>query len=304
MRVVDTVLRTPHDSELRALAGQLAAWQVDDGVVHLHPGDLGWYSMRGASETAGALRTWSRNGELVAVGLLDGPDGLLRLALDPALRRDEQSARHIAADIADPARGVLPAGEAVVEARGAESLHDVLLAAGWEHDEPWIPLRRDLAEPVLNTLVTRGHLRVDTVNSDRADAWMEVHWSAFKGTRFGAEDRRKVVELWSTMMSGPFAERGRSVSIIDPAGRMVAVVGVWSAGRGRPGLIEPMGVHRDCRGQGYGVVACEAAASILREMGSSSAIVCAESSNIAAVATYSAAGFTAHPAVPDLVRPS
>lgn len=301
---MDTVLRTPRESELRSLVERLAAWQEDDGVVHLHPGDLGWYSMRGAAATARALRTWSSDGELVAVGLLDGPDGLLRLALNPELRRDKHLALQLGASIADPERGVLPAGEAVVEARGAEALHDVLLGAGWEHDEPWTPLRRDLTEPVPATLVTRGGLSVTDGGTDRAGAWMEVHWSAFKGSQFGEEERREVVDWWSTMMSGPFADRGRSVSILHPAGHTVAVVGVWSAGRGRPGLIEPMGVHRDHRRQGYGAAVCEAAASVLREMGSSSAIVCAESSNVAAIATYRAAGFTAQAAVTDLVRPS
>lgn len=273
-------------------------------MVQLHPGDLGWYSMRGAEATAGALHTWSRHGELVAIGLLDGPDGLLRLALNPALRRDQRLAMNLGYSITDPTHCVLPAGGAIVEARGAGALRDVLLGAGWEPDEPWIPMRRDLAEAVPDTLVTKAGLSVEVVGVDRAGEWMRVHWSAFKGTRFGEKERREVVDWWSTMMSGPFAERGRSVAIVDPAGHTVAVVGVWSAGRGRPGLIEPMGVHREHRGHGYGAAVCQAAATVLSEMGSSSAIVCAESSNVAAVATYRAGGFTTHAAVTDLVRPS
>lgn len=300
---MDIVLRTPHHSELGDLAETLAAWQVDDGQVQLHPGDLGWYSMRGAEATARALRTWSRGGRLVAVGLLDGPD-LLRLALDPALRRDEQIARCLGADLVDHERGVLAAGNGVVEARGAAALHHCLLEAGWEPDEPWTPLRRDLSEPVPDTLVTRTGAVVEEVDADRAGAWMEVHWSAFRGTPFGEEDRRTVVAWWSTMMSGPFAARGRTLALTDPAGRRVAVVGVWSAGPGRPGLIEPMGVHREHRGRGYGAAVCEAAASVLHSMSASSAVVCAESSNVGAVATYTAAGFTAGPEVADLVRSS
>jgi hypothetical protein len=45
-----------------------------------------------------------------------------------------------------------------------------------------------------------------------------------------------------------------------------------------------------------------AAAAVLREMGSSSAIVCAESSNTGAVATYLAAGFSADVEVTDWRR--
>jgi ribosomal protein S18 acetylase RimI-like enzyme len=299
---VSIVLRTPGTDELASLAATVSAWQRDGGPIQLHPGDLGWYSMRGPEATARALRAWSRDGELLALGLLDGPDGLLRLAVDPDVRNDEPIARQLCSDITDPARGVLPDGEASVEARGAAALERTMLSKGWEFGEPWTPLHHDLSDPVPDTLVTKAGLRVEVIGSDRADTWMEVHWSAFKGTPFGEADRHGVVDGWSTMMDGPFAERGRSLAVLDPSGRAVAIAGVWSAGRGRPGLIEPMGVHRDHRGKGYGAAVCQAAASALRQMGSSSAIVCAETSNVGAVATYTAAGFTAHPPVSDLLR--
>lgn len=77
---------------------------------------------------------------------------------------------------------------------------------------------------------------------------------------------------------------------------------MWTAGAGRPGLIEPMGVHQEHRGHGYGTVVTTAAAAALREMGCSSAIVCAEASNMGAVSTYVAAGFAAHPDVCDYAR--
>ena len=301
---MDIVLRTPASDERKSLAATVGAWQRDGGPSQLHPGDLGWFSMRGPEATAGALRAWSLNGELLALGLLDGQDGLLRLAVDPELRSDERLARQILSDIADQARGVLPEGAAIVEARGATALQRMMLSEGWAFDEPWTPLHHDLYDPVPDTLVTRAGLRVEDIGPDRAHSWMEVHWSAFKGTPFGEAERRDVVDWWSTMMDGPFADRGRSLAAFDPDGRAVAIVGVWSAGRGRPGLVEPMGVHRDHRGRGYGAAVCEAAASELRQMGSSSAIVCAETTNVGAVSTYAAAGFTAHPSVSDLLRQS
>jgi GNAT superfamily N-acetyltransferase len=202
----------------------------------------------------------------------------------------------------DPERGGLPAGEAVVEARGASALQRVMLADGWQLDELWTPLHCDLHEPVPDTLATRTGLRVEAIGPDRADDWMEVHWSAFRGTAFGEAERAEVVDWWATMMDGPFAERGRSLAGLAPDGRMVAIAGVWSAGRGRPGLIEPMGTHHDHRGKGYGAAICQAAASALRQVGASSAVVCAESSNVGAVATYASAGFVPHPPVADLLR--
>jgi ribosomal protein S18 acetylase RimI-like enzyme len=82
----------------------------------------------------------------------------------------------------------------------------------------------------------------------------------------------------------------------------VAAVTVWSAGRGKPGLLEPMGVHRDHRGHGYGKAITVAAAAALQDLGSSSAIVCTPSVNIGGVATYKAAGFQQLPEVRDRYR--
>ncbi|GAA3795472.1 hypothetical protein GCM10022206_39050 [Streptomyces chiangmaiensis] len=56
--------------------------------MQLHPGDLGWFWRFGAEATAAAVRTWSRDGQILAVGLLDGPE-LLRLTIAPDAHRDE-----------------------------------------------------------------------------------------------------------------------------------------------------------------------------------------------------------------------
>jgi ribosomal protein S18 acetylase RimI-like enzyme len=78
---------------------------------------------------------------------------------------------------------------------------------------------------------------------------------------------------------------------------------VWSAGPGRPGLIEPLGAHRDHRGRGYGRGITMAAAAALQEMGSSSVTVCTPASNVGGVAAYVSAGFEKLPDVPDFRRP-
>jgi ribosomal protein S18 acetylase RimI-like enzyme len=63
-----------------------------------------------------------------------------------------------------------------------------------------------------------------------------------------------------------------------------------------------MGVHREHRGRGFGKAVALAAAAALRELGSSSAIVCTPSSNVGAVATYRSAGFEARPETRDRYR--
>ena len=101
----------------------------------------------------------------------------------------------------------------------------------------------------------------------------------------------------------PYAD-ARCLLGYDDGGVPVAAATVWSAGPGRPGLLEPVGVHPDHRGHRYGTAISVAAAAALRELGSSSATVCTPSSNVGAVATYRSAGFDELPVVRDLRRPS
>src|SRR6185312_7296001 len=108
-------LTTPRAGGLDAVMRSLREWQHDAAPMQLHPGDLGWFWRFGAEATAAAVRSWSRRGRMLAVGLLDGPE-LLRLTMAPEVRRDEALARELVADVADPERGVLPAGRASVEA--------------------------------------------------------------------------------------------------------------------------------------------------------------------------------------------
>lgn len=292
---MDVNVRTPNVNELHQIFRVLNHWQCDGGPLHLHPGDLGWYSLRGPAATAASIRVWSSGGTALAIALVDDPQ-LLRFAMDPSLRQDESLAVRIVADVGEPATGVLDAGSATIEARGALALSEQLAKEGWLPDEPWIPLQRNLAAPV-----DIAGLRVEAIEPDRTDEWVSVHWSAFRGTPIPDGRIRNFVNGWRAAAEGPFLDSARILALYSDS-HAVAVAAVWSAGTGRPGLIEPMGVHREHRGRGYGTLMTRAAAASLREMGSSSATVCAESSNTGAVSTYLSAGFSAQPAVTDWRR--
>lgn len=82
----------------------------------------------------------------------------------------------------------------------------------------------------------------------------------------------------------------------------MATVTVWSAGPGKPGLIEPLGVHADHRRRGYGAAICVAAAAELQKLGSSSVLVCTPTSLQSAVTTYQTAGFAKGPERLDCTR--
>jgi ribosomal protein S18 acetylase RimI-like enzyme len=220
---------------------------------------------------------------------LDGPT-VLRLALAPAARADECLARRLVDDMTDPVRGVLKAGRASVEAPAGALVREVLLDAGWHLDEPWTPLRRDLASPVEDPGV-----RIEVIGREGAPIRAAVQRAAFETSTF-SDDR------WHAMSSGPAYAFARCLVAHDAGGDAVAAVTVWSAGPGKPGLLEPLGVHRDHRRLGFGTAISLAAAAVLRQLGSSSAIVCTSSSNVGAVATYRSAGFRPLPATPDIAR--
>ncbi len=284
-------LEKPGPDGLTEAVEALREWQSEGVAWQLHPGDLGWYWRKGTAATAEAVRIWRRDGRILAVGFLDGAD-LLRLTTAPDVRRDEELARRVAEDVAAPERGVLPAGQVSVEAPMDALLQDVLPGHGWHADEeePWTPLSLDLTEPV-----KAPDLRIETVGPDLAAAWADVIGAAFGGSTFTAE-------TWRTMAAAaPYAD-ARCLLGFDDRGDAVAAVAVWSAGPGKPGLLEPMGVHRDRRGHGYGRAITVAAAAALQELGSSSAAVNTPSSNVGAVTTYKSGGFRPWPETRDLTR--
>lgn len=287
--VVAIVISTPEVNGLGEALDALGEWQVEGAPMQLHPGDLGWYQRFGAEATAAAVRTWRRDGRVLAVGLLDGP-GLLRITTAPDVRRDADLADRLVEDLTDPGRGVLPDGRVSVEAPVGALLQDLLAEVGWVADEPWTPLRRDLSAPVEDP-----GLRIEVAGPEQATLWAAVIRASFDRSTFTAE-------RWHAMAQGSPYRDARCLLARDTRGNAVAAVLVWSAGRGRPGLLEPMGTHRDHRGHGYGKAVTLAAAAALQRMGASSALVCTPSSNVGAVATYESAGFRPRPEVRDLTR--
>ena len=281
-------LATP--ASLDEVAEAVAVWQHDGGPVQLHPGDLGWNWSLGAEELAEAVRVWRRDGQILAVGMVDSA-GLIRMAIAPSIDEDDAFAVQLLADLSDPGRGVLPAGSGAVEARFGAAFRDLLRRSGWAADEPWTPLSRDLTAPVEDC-----GLRVEVIDAHTVQDRIAVQRASFAKSTF-------TLERWHTMAAASPYRRARCLVGYDRQGDAVAVVTVWSAGQGRPGLLEPLGVHRDHRGHGYGPAITVASAAALREMGSSSATVCTRSSNVGAVATYVSAGFQRLSDVTDFRRP-
>lgn len=271
---------TPTADDLGDIHRVVCAWQVDGLPIQLHPGDLGWACTSGVEAAAATVRTWSRDGQLLALGFLDSPE-VMRMAIAPSADADEELAQRILADVETPC----------LEARFGAALRTALTADGWQPDEPWTPLVRDLAAPVESS-----GLRIELIGPDRAAERVALHVASFEKSTF-------TEEKWHAMTRGPAYTDARCLVGFDDHDTAVAAATVWSAGPGRPGLLEPLGAHRDHRGRGYGRAISVAAAATLRELGSSSALVCTPSSNVAAVAAYASAGFEQFTDVTDFRRP-
>lgn len=287
------VLSTPDVDGLDRAVDALREWQHDGAPSQLHPGDLGWNWRPGAKATAAAVRTWSRDGRILAVGLLDGHE-VLRLTIAPDAQRDGELARQLVEDMTDPEHGVLSdgsQGKVCADTPAGSLVQEMLAADGWQADEPWTPLRRDLSEPV-----PEHGLRIEVAGPDRVHIRTAVHRASFDRSTFDDDQ-------WRTMVACPAYADARCLVGYDAAGTPVAAATVWSAGPGRPGLLEPLGVHRDHRGHGHGRAISLAAAAALRELGSSSAVVCTPSANVVGVATYRSAGYQQRPEIRDLTRP-
>lgn len=271
-------LGTPDVAHLGIVVRALRDWQDEAAPTQLHPGDLGWFWRYGAQATAAALRTWSRDGLLLAIGFLDGQD-VLRMTVAPQVWREGELADQVVADVSEPQRGVLPAGKVSVETPDGTRVRDVLRDAGWGAGASYAPLRRDLAAPVDD-----AGLRTEVVGNGQESEFTAVHRSAWGSPRF-------TDERWHQMSAGLPYPDARCLLGYDQHGVAVAGATVWSAGPGKPGLLEPVGVHAEHRGHGYGRMISVAAAAELRKLGSSSAEVVPRSANTGAVAAYRSAGF-------------
>lgn len=286
----------PSPDDLREITEAVASWQREGGPVQVHPGDIGWNSTFGPTQLARELRVWRRNGQIVALamGSDDTPDtaeSLVRMAVVPDLDYDQEVAVRIVSDLSDRACGVLPGVVGQVEARAGKALQDRLIDEGWAQVEPWTPLVRDLSEPIEDIPL---HVRV--ARPQDAEDRVAVQRASFANSTF-------TIARWHTMRRAPAYEQARCLIGYDDAGAPVAAVTVWSAGEGRPGLLEPLGVHRDHVGKAYGRAISRAAAGALRKMAASSATVCTPATNVPAVRTYASAGYRQLADVCDFRRP-
>jgi GNAT superfamily N-acetyltransferase len=256
----------------------------------LHAGDVGW-QLRLDDDVVESSLTVIRDGvDIVAVAIADGPS-LLR----PAIRPDRVHDLAIAELLADNVEAAPRTEEAWCEAPSGSALRSVLSARGWRLDpDPWAVLYKPLAavdgeyaDPLT------GPLRNDNDIADR----VEVQRSAFTGSTF-------TVPRWHQMASGPGYDPSLDLLRRDITGVPVAAATGWSAGTGRSGILEPVGVHADFGGRGHGKAVSMAVIGALARAGASGVTVHTPVSNSAAVRTYEGCGLRQVETTQAMYRPA
>jgi ribosomal protein S18 acetylase RimI-like enzyme len=305
--------QTPADSrQMQALVSR--CWREDWPDVHLHAGDIDWWTMHALGRTPGLeerIRLWfageSDATELVAFGWY-GPPSDADLTILPDHRTtalfapvvawiDEQVARfgvapEVGGDKPDaPSAADVDAGEPIVpvrvwtaesDARQIAALTELGFAPG--------------PEPGLNHFV--GHLDrlhlgppdlpqgyvLTTVATD-ADiaARVKAGRAAFKGST-------NTVEKYRFCRTTPLYRPGLDTLITAPDGSVAAFALAWLDPLTLAVELEPVGTHPDHQRRGLGAAVCRAALRAARAMGGQQVLVAADGTNPAANGLYASLG--------------
>jgi GNAT superfamily N-acetyltransferase len=200
---------------------------------------------------------------------------VLRIAIRPEWLWDASISDAVIEDVLL----LLAEGEAHVD--GPAGVWRLSLARlGWTAaPESWVHFWRDISDAAMPTGVEtlRGEPEsmADRVATQRA---------SFKSSTF-TED------AWQRMASTGLYDAALDIVVRNDQGAAVAVATAWVAGRGKCGILEPVGTHHDFRRQGWGKVAVQGALATLRNAGASGAAVATPADNDAAVSLYRSTGF-------------
>ena len=272
------VVERPGRSGADAVVAAMSDWEPLRGFGgQMHSGDVGWYLRYDDAVVDAGLHVWrTADGELVAVGLQHGAQVLLT-AVHPARLRDMELGEVMAQD----ALKALSGDDLYIDAPYPAAVRVVLAARGWDLDpDPWPALYR----PVTESDLAENDAAVRSVLSDaEVEQRVEVQQRMF-------ERSESTVAGWHRMRQTAAYSADLDLMLCE-GGHAVAAATAWSAGVDKCGLLEPVGVHVDHRGKGYGSHVVRAACAALARAGASGVAVFTSASNEPAVALYKSCGF-------------
>jgi GNAT superfamily N-acetyltransferase len=288
--------------DLPRVVEHLRAWEARDGYPGgLHVGDVGWHARLPADQFDGTLVAFVREDAWVAFALVE--PGLVRPRLAPAATYDPEVAAALA-DAADAVDGV----DVLCDADPGTPFRAALATRGWVADvRSWTALYRSLslddvfdADPLTAATSSR---RTSSSAGGAPLVADEVAVADRVVVQRGAFDRSTfTVEAWHRMADGPGFEPSLDLLRRTPSGEPAAACTAWLSRPGACAILEPVGTHREHRGQGHGKAVVLAAIEALASAGASGVCVHTPSDNTAAVAAYLACGMHAVSYDHDMVR--
>ena len=302
--------QTPADSrQMQALVSR--CWREDWPDVHLHAGDVDWWTMHAIGRTPGLderIRLWFA-GEPDATELVGfswyGPPSDVDLTILPAHRTTALIGRIVAWIDEQVARFGPPSavGPGDSQAPGAGAGEPLVRVCIWtaESDGPQIAALAELGfgpgpEPSFNHFV--GHLdrlelgspdlppgyALTTVASD-ADlvARVTAGWAAFPGSTI-------TVEKYRFCRTTPLYRPALDALITAPDGSVAAFALAWLDPLTLAVELEPVGTHPDHQRRGLGSAVCRAALRAAQATGGQQVLIAAEGANPAANGLYASLG--------------
>lgn len=268
--------------------------QANNGTYYVHTGDVCWwlYYPKEPFEFADRIFLWEEKGALLGWCLLTPEEQYLDVFVHP-----DERGRKRAEGLYAWAEGRLTE---MVKARGGSRIRQtwILEEDGWMNDlrrasgftpsgHELVYTVRALDDPVPVPPRPEGYQvrPVDGVSEcqKRAAASHAAFGSRLPFDRYWPRYLR--------FMESPVYARERDLVAVGPQGRVGSFCVIWLDPANKVGLFEPVGTHPDFQRKGLGrAVMCEG----LRRMkaaGMTTAIVCAECDNPAAIGLYESLGF-------------
>lgn len=272
------------------LVEALCEWTPRDGyLTTVHAGDVGWLLRLDDADLSNGLVAVVDGAQTVAVGLLVG--SFFRPTIRPDRLQDCEVAMALVAVLDE-----LPShADADTDATSQSAYRALLCAQGWQLDpDAWVLLHRPLsAADGAHSDELSAPLRSDVDIADR----VRVQTGAFTSSTF-------TVARWRQMAAGPGFDPALEYLRRNADGVAVAAATGWSAGKGKVGILEPVGTDRAHAGHGHGKAVSMAVIAALARGGASAVTVFTPASNAAAVKTYERCGLRQVELVHALHRPA
>jgi hypothetical protein len=252
----------------------LAEWAPRHGpVTSLHAGDVGWQLRLDDADLEGTIVVARDGSEVVAAAEADSE------GLRPTIRPDRADDRAVAEALGALALSLAKDGF-FCDTAPHTALRAFLVDRGWELEDPWALLHRPLSTDDADL---GAGLASPVETDDDVRGRVDVQSHAFASSTF-------TVARWHQMAAGPGYRRDLDLLRRNDDGVPVAGATAWTAGRGRVGILEPVGAHRDHVGHGHGPAVTLAAIGALARAGASGVTVQTPLSNASAVRAYQRCG--------------